>query len=83
MMTKSMLFSSTKPTTAAPSLMSKLAQSAMAAIPALPGATISLSHLGFCNTAQARLCSRPPLPRMRMFMVALPWPWLLRVLSWD
>jgi hypothetical protein len=24
------------------------------AIPALPGATISLSHLGFCRTAHAR-----------------------------
>ena len=26
------------------------------------------SHLGFCSTAQASACSRPPLPRMRMFM---------------
>ncbi len=33
-----------------------------------PGATISRSHLGFCITAQASACSRPPPPRIRMFM---------------
>jgi hypothetical protein len=44
------------------------------AMPALPGATISRSHFGFCRTAQASACSRPPPPRIRMFMRAPPLP---------
>jgi hypothetical protein len=67
-MTKSMAFSSQKVTTTAPSRMSMSAHSASIAMPALPGATISRSVLGFCFTAQASACSRPPPPRMRMFM---------------
>ena len=43
-----------------------------AAMPALPGAAIILSHLGFCSVAQASACSRPPPPRMRMFMAGSP-----------
>ena len=58
--------------TAAPSSALIEAQSAISAIPALPGETMSLSHLGFCITAQASECSRPPPPRMRMFTVAPP-----------
>ena len=67
-----MLLASQKVITAGPSRISKAAQSAILAMPALPGATISLSHLGFCKVAQAKLCSRPPLPKMRMFMASAP-----------
>jgi hypothetical protein len=66
--TKSMAFSSAKVASSPPSRMSMSAHSAIVAIPALPGATISRSHLGFCSTAQASACSRPPPPRIRMFM---------------
>ncbi len=80
MITKSIAFSSTKAATALRSSISSAAQSAIWAIPALPGATISRSHFGFCIAAQARACSRPPPPRMRMFIggssfrLALPRP---------
>ena len=66
--TRSIACSSQKATTAAPSSIASSAQRAMAAIPAFPGATISRSHFGFCRMAQASACSRPPPPRIRMFM---------------
>src|SRR6056297_1742813 len=71
MMINSIALPSQKLTTAAPFSISRLAHSAICAMPALPGATISLSHLGFCITAQAMLCSRPPPPRIRIFMPPL------------
>src|SRR6056297_158976 len=70
--TRSIAFSSAKTATSPPSSMSIEAHSAIPAIPALPGATISRSHLGFCFTAQARACSRPPPPSIRMFMARFP-----------
>jgi hypothetical protein len=39
--------------------------------PGIPGRDDQPSHFGFCRTAQASACSRPPPPRMRMFMAAL------------
>jgi acetyl-CoA acetyltransferase len=37
----------------------------------VPGATINRSVLGFCATAQANACSRPPDPKIRIF-IAFP-----------
>src|SRR6056297_3658342 len=68
MMTKSTASTSQNVATAPPSRMSSAAHSAICAIPALPGATISRSHFGICSAAQASACSRPPPPRMRMFI---------------
>ena len=72
MTTRSIACSSQNAATACPSRIARSAQRAMAAMPALPGATISRSHLGFCRIAQASACSRPPPPRMRMFMPVPP-----------
>src|SRR3569623_1200907 len=40
------------------------------AVPALPGATYTLSTRGDCAVFQARACSRPPLPMINTFMTA-------------
>ena len=39
------------------------------AVPALPGATKTLSANGDCAAFQAKACSRPPFPMMRMFIL--------------
>ena len=66
--TNSTSFSRQKASTLSPSRMSSATQVASSAIPAFPGAHQSRSHRGFCAKAQASACSRPPPPRMRMFM---------------
>src|ERR1700737_3669865 len=48
--------------------MSTATHSASRAMPALPGAQTSLSVSGLAAIFQASACSRPPEPRMRMFM---------------
>ena len=65
---RSMAFSSQKAMTSGPDRMSRSTSRATLSMPALPGATNSRSHLGFCRIAQASACSRPPPPRIRMFM---------------
>ena len=51
---------------------SMLMQRAISAIPAFPGATYMLLHSGFCLIAQARECSRPPLPNINIFILESP-----------
>ena len=70
--TNPMSFSRQNPSTFSPSRMSSATQVASSAMPAFPGAHHSRSHLGFCAKAQASACSRPPPPRIRMFMPPLP-----------
>src|SRR5690606_7245914 len=41
---------------------------AMAAVPAFPGATKRRSSFGLCFNFQANVCSRPPAPRIRIFI---------------
>ena len=41
------------------------------AVPGLPGATNTFSTLGDCLAFQARACSRPPPPTMRIFILIL------------
>jgi hypothetical protein len=42
--------------------------SAIKAVPALPGATKSLSHNELCLIFQAIACSLPPFPMISIFM---------------
>jgi hypothetical protein len=37
-------------------------------MPALPGEQYKVSHFGFCFTAHASECSRPPEPKISIFM---------------
>ena len=44
--------------------------SASTAVPAFPGATNTRPARGLCLSFQANACSRPPLPIIRMFVIA-------------
>ena len=65
--TKSMTLCFTKCNTASPSIMLSGTHSAISTIPAFPGATNKFSHFGFCLMAQAKECSRPPPPKIKIF----------------
>ena len=45
--------------------------SAICAVPEFPGATKSFLHNGLCMIFQANVCSLPPEPKIRMFIVVL------------
>ncbi len=49
-------------------MLTPLTFSPRTAVPPLPGAIISRSHLGLLRRAQANACSRPPEPNSKMFM---------------
>ena len=42
---------------------------AMDAVPEFPGATNNALHNGLWDTFQAKVCSLPPAPNIKMFMI--------------
>ena len=66
MITRSTLFFLAQVFILFPSFMSKFIQLPICCIPALPGAQVSFVHFGFCLTAHAIECSRPPLPNIKI-----------------
>src|SRR5437868_14697426 len=68
MTTRSIAVRTARRMTATGSLGSIAMHSAHLAIPGLPGAATSLSHLGDCLSRHASASSRPPEPKSRIFM---------------
>jgi len=42
---------------------------AISAVPELPGATYKFLHIGLCDIFQAKVCSLPPEPRIKIVML--------------